>query len=584
MINKFIKYSLFSFLMVFIQQNQLYGNNDKCDYENTIFNKELKKYKIRIDDFIEKNQNTNCNILYAYDKILDNPGDMYEFENNPSLFQKFANFIKSYPKTSQYINNKEEFELFNKFKSIQSLEKVLSKINIANNKDNKLYVLIALSFQKENINEQNFYNNLNELKKRYKSNDLKYVVPFWQIYVHLYEGNVNFKYFINTVDKISISTLKNYSNWQNFFPYFISDKEGNTKYTEVIKSLLDKNKVKDKYIFNFIQEVSFDIEDAINKGLNEKDIVSYLVNFTSDRTLMEELNTEYCSSISDEEEDYGGNIIVQSLYDKVNFKKENEAEFSNIIKLLTNKNKEEKIVIISYFNLMIKIYSKLETPQAKNILIDLYKNMTNDKIVNMRAITILYQYTSYFYDIINNNWDNDKYRDILYIKQSGFSSLDYLKSTDIENIDKLNTMVYSLIRTNEKNLNDLTIQEIGSLAINTADTALYASLIIPGVGTGIHLARTLAKQSVKVALKNISKKNIKKLGKDTYKFTKEATKDFLNNKVRYGDRRTKLVKNINKSIKTIDNLGLYVAISRVIYTIYELYFNQNQKSICGEEI
>lgn len=580
MIIKLIKYSLVTFVVLFLQQNQLYGNHLTCDYEDSKFNKELKKYKIRIDDFIQNNQNANCNILYAYNKILDNSEYMDEFENNPLLFQKFANFIKSYPKTSQYISNKEEFELFNKFKSIQSLERVLSKITIANNKDNKLYVLIALSFQKENINEQNLYNDIKELRKKYKSNDLKYIVPFWQIYVHLYEGNVNFKYFINTVDKISISTLNKYSNWQNFFPYFLSDKQDNIEYTKVIKSLLDKNKVKDKYIFNFIQEASFDIEYAINKGLNEKDIASYLVNFTSDRTLMEEFNTEYCSSISDDEKDYGGSIIVQSLYDKVHFKKENEAEFSNIMNLLTNKNKEEKIVIISYLNLMIKIYSKLETKQAKDILMDLYKNMTNDKIANMRSITILYQYTSYFDDIINGNWKNDKHRDILYIKQDGFSSLDYLKSTDIENINKLNTMVHSLIQTKEENLNDLTMQEIGSLAINTADTALYATLIIPGVGT----ARTFAKQSIKMALKNISKENIKKFGKDTYKFTKEAVQDFLSNKVRYGDRRTKLVKNLNKSIGDMDNLDLAVTVSVMVYTIYELYFNKNPKSICGEEI
>ncbi|MFX4229996.1 hypothetical protein ACOL3I_00730 [Aliarcobacter butzleri] len=584
MIIKLIKYSLVTFVVLFLQQNQLYANHSTCDYEDSKFNKELKKYKIRIDDFIQNNQNLNCNILYAYNKILDNSEYMDEFENNPLLFQKFGDFIKNYPKTSQYINNKEEFGLFNKFKSIQSLERVLSKMNLVNNKDNKLYVLMALSFQKEYIDEQNLYNDIKELRKKYKSNDLKYLVPFWQIYVHFYKGNINFHHFIDIVNEISISTLKKYSNWQNFFPYFLSDKESNTEYIKVIKLLLDKSKLKDKYIFNFIQEVSFDIEDAINRGLNAKEIVSYLNYFISDRTLIEEFNTEYCSMHTDYEHYYGGEIIAQSLYDKVNFKKENEVEFLNIMNLLTNKKKEDKIVIISYFNLMIKIYSKLETKEAKNILIDLYNNMTNDKIANMRVITILYQYTSYFDDIINDNWVNDKYRDILYIKQDGFSSLDYLKSTDIENINKLNTMVHSLIRTKEENLNDLTMQEIRNLAIDTVDKASYATLIIPGAGIAVHAAKTPAKQSVKMALENISKNNIKKLGKDTSRFTKETTKDFWQDRVKYGDRRTKVVKNINKSIKELNKLSLSLDISGIVNTNYRLYFNQNQKSICGEEI
>ena len=209
-----------------IFQNNIYAKSDMCDYQNIDFNSELSKYKIRINGFIEKNiYINNCDILYGYNKILGNEELMNKFEDNPSNFQQFSEFIKNYPKTAQFINNYKEFENFNKFSSKDIIEKVLAKINL-NNKDKKsnLVFLMALSFQlPNNINENRLENDLNAINK-YSEKDLEVIIPFWIVYINFYSESQNmmkYEKFYEIINEISIPTLKEYSNRQEFYIYFI---------------------------------------------------------------------------------------------------------------------------------------------------------------------------------------------------------------------------------------------------------------------------------------------------------------------------------------------------------------------------
>lgn len=585
-----IKYVLF--VLVILLQSSVFANTERCDYKD---NKDLKKYKIRIDGFIEKNSNiVTCEILDGYNKILDNEELMNKFEENPSNFQEFSQFIGKFPKIGQFISTYEDFENFNKISSKDIIEKVLDKTNLRADKKGHLVFLMALSFQtKAVLDEKSFEKDLKEINK-YSEEYINIITPFWNVYINVYsESNhmKNLDKFLEIINEIKISTLKDYSNREEFFQYFLSDKNS-LEYTKTIKKLLDKSEVKEKYLLSFIQQISSDIEDAINSGLKENDVVLYLKPFISDKVLMESFYQSACSKTQEEnsEDIPESAIITQSLKNKISFKKVNEEIFNDIMKSLKNENKEsEKIIILSYYNFMVRIYDELENKKQKEILIDLYKNLTKDKVFNMRAITILYQYTSYFSDIINDNWKNKEYRDILYIEQSGNTPLKYLKDNNPnsmeQSIKELNEMLYSLIRTPKDNLKDLTLKEIANNTVDAIDTASTVTLIIPGVGIGVNAAKVLAKQSIKAILKQ----GAKKIAEKSYNGAKNVISEYLEYRINYGDGRRKFSRNINNSIKNIDEsailkVSMGYLIGKFTYTMYNYYFEEKeQKSICGEE-
>ena len=580
---------LFLGLFLFIMQNNIYADSNVCNYQNNNLDSEIRKYKIRINGFMDKNKNTTCDILYGYNKILNNEDLMNKFEDNPSDFQQFSEFIRNYPKLSQFINNYEEFHYFNKISSKDIIEKIITKVNLGNNKKSNLVFWMALSFQSLNyINEKILENDLNEINN-YSEKDIEFIIPFWNVYNNFYSESkhmMKYKEFSKIIKEITISTLKEYSHRQEFFIYFLSDKNNHLEYTKTIKLLLDKKEVKEKYLLNFIEQISFDINDAIEKGYKAKDIVSYLNPFISDKILMKSFYKSSCSGSDNKNDDIESAIISQSLSEKISFKKDNNEIFSEIIKSLKNKIEEsDKIIMLSYYNLMLRIYNELENKEQKNVLIDLYKNLTNDKTFNMRAITVLYQYTDYFADIINKNWKNKEYRGILYIEQSGNSSLKYLKETTPESVESLNKIVYTLIRTPKENLNDLTSKEIFDKTLEVADKASYATLIIPGAGIAVNVAKELAKQSVKQITKQVIKQGAKKTSEKTEKAFKNTANEYLKNRIKYGDGRRKLSKNINNFQKKADMVDITVSIGSIImYGLYNHYFEEKkQKSICGEE-
>ena len=141
-----------------------------------------------------------------------------------------------------------------------------------------------------------------------------------------------------------------------------------------------------------------------------------------------------------------------------------------------------------------------------------------------------------------------------------------------------------MIRTPKENLNDLTSKEIFDKTLEVADKASYATLIIPGAGIAVNVAKELAKQSVKQITKQVIKQGAKITSEKIVKAFKNTANEYLENRIKYGDGRRKLSKNINNFLKKADKVIITVSIGSIMYVLYNHYFEEKkQKSICGEE-
>ena len=128
-------------------------------------------------------------------------------------------------------------------------------------------------------------------------------------------------------------------------------------------------------------------------------------------------------------------------------------------------------------------------------------------------------------------------------------------------------------------------KEIFDKTLEVADKASYATLIIHGAGIAVNVAKELAKQSVKQITKQVIKQGAKKTSEKTAKAFKNTANEYLKNRIKYGDGRRKLSKNINNFQKKADMVDITVSIGSIImYGLYNHYFEEKkQKSICGEE-
>lgn len=595
------------FILILVLNFNLFAN-EACDFNKKEFHNSLKNYKWRINSYIEnhKDIHLNCDILYTYNKVLKNPLFMDDLEKNPQLMQDFSLYIKKYPYTSRYILDKETFLKFNKYdiSSRKNIESAIKHSKLSKDSKNILYIFMALQAQYEKIDSKTMYKDLKLLTKKYTLAEIEYVQPQWVLYYEIYHDDISrnnvrdiFKYFIKTVDIIGIDTLRNNAEWgDEIYKYFFPQNYKNIKYTKVITKLLKDSSVEKKYKINFLKQSAPDIELAVINNYRVEDIVSYLQPFMNDKVLMEGFLNEACSK---EDNNSADRYIVSNLLGlKIKFKNENPQLVEKFMKSLLHKPYDYQIMLLSYFNYMVSVYNNLETEKNKKVLIDLLEHLTPDRAKNMRAIMVLNEYTSYFNDLINNNWKNNKYRDIFYNVRDDYRPLDGLESSNEEELKKLRNSLSSLIQTPEDELDDMTYTEIGNAAIDTLDYASYATMLIPGVGAAVLGYRALAKASISLSMKQLTKKGISKASQTLVKsVTKGSTRAWKNGKnlykeydtyrFRYGDRRTSVVKNLNKSMKNVDNLDFKyssvkttVILGGIIY--YKFFTKTNQKNLCTE--
>jgi len=593
------------FILILVLNFNLFAN-EACDFDKKEFHYSLKKYKWRINSYIEnhKDIHLNCDILYAYNKVLKNPLFRDDLEKSPQLMQDFSSYVKKYPYTSRYILDKETFLKFHSYdiSSRKNIESAIKHSKLSKDSTNILYM--ALQAQYEDINSKTMYKDLKLLTKKYTLTEIKYVQPLWVLYYKTYNDDISrnsvsdiFKYFIKMVDIIGVDTLRNNVKWgDEIYSYFLPQNYKNIKYTKVITKLLKDSSVKKNYKINFLQQLAPDIELAVINDFKVEDIVSFLQPFMNDEVLMEGFWQETCSK---EENNRADRYIVSNLLGlKIKFKNENPQLVEEFMRSLVHKQYGYQIMLLSYFNYMVSVYNNLETEKNKKVLIDLYKNLTPDRVKNIRAIMVLNEYTSYFNDLINNNWKNNKYRDIFYNVRDDYRPLDGLESSNEEELKKLRSSLSSLIQTPENELDDMTYTEIGNATIDTLDYASYATMLIPGVGAAVLGYRVLAEKAISLSMKQLAKKGISKASQSflksvtkgsarVWKNSKNLYKEYDTYRFRYGDRRTSVVKNLNKSMKNIDNLDFKyssvkttVILGGLIY--YKFFTKENQKNKCTE--
>lgn len=576
-----------TFLFFFVCNGLLYSQSLKCLDKYGYFESELKEYKYRINDILEKNE-LNCDILYAYNNFINNGDELNLIENDIDYMKRLSSFLKKYPYTGKFINTRKDFEFLDKY-NIQSkftIENVIKNSELSNTQDKKniFYILMALRAQYNTINESEFKNDIYFLIRSYDLKDIKYIIPFWIAYYEAHKDYILVSHIRNLFDSfnkavktISIDILKNYYEWRNeLFGFLLAEDYKNIKYTETIIRLLKESSMEDYYKIYFLKEISFEVNEAINNGFNEDEIVKYFKPFFENEKLMKIIYNESCNK-SDDKLDI--EVISGFLDAKLLFLREKSMIFNEIIKSLKNKSIEEQVITISYFNYMTSVYKRLGN--NKDVLIKLYNELPFGKVKNMRAIMVLNEYSSYFDDLVNNNWKNKDYVYILVgVVRDDYRVSDSfeIKNWEEDDAKKFRNSIYSLIRTPHNELDDMTWKEIGNEVVDVADTASYATLLIPGVGVGITVARTLAKQSIKLGAKQLLKKGLlKRTEKNSWKFTKVTAKEHRENKIRYEDRRKKLVQNLNSNMEkanTTKSAGDW---------LYDYFYSDSeQKTICRE--
>jgi len=587
---------IMKFVMVFFLLGVLSYGSD-CDYTHD-HSTELSTYQIRIDNFITKNS-LSCDVLYAYELVLGDEQEMIELENDIDYAKQLGAFVKDYPYMSKLCSSKIIFQKLNNYnlESKDSIEATL-KIMHSDDKRNILYVLMALNAQTENIDKERLESDLKRVQNMFSLDDLKLIMPYWTIYYEFYEKNKSsqnthdlFEKFLEIVKVVGLKHLEKYNVYRDeFFPYFMAEDYTNIAYTETINELLSLTQAKDEYKLFFLKTTAHDIEQTLNQNnYTKEEIIGYFGPLVKNEELIAMLSGVACDNPTSDEERDLPLVISNTLDAKLDFIRGNERFYSQFIDSFNKKSVNEQIALISYFNYLTMLYQRLslaEVSKQKNIAIldDLLNNLTNDKLFNMRSIMIISEYSSYFDDLVNDNWKNNKHREIFYLVRDDVRLLDSLKGQNFDE-NKFQNEITELIRTSNENLDDMTSGEIFERTIDTLD---YATMVIPGMGIGVYAFKQLAKKSIMLGIKQVAKYGIKKTIKRQVikgaRFMKENINDYLEDRVKYGDRRTKSVKIMNNSVKNMAGVEDTLTISAIALSAYSSFYDQTQQqTLCKEQ-
>jgi hypothetical protein len=130
-----------------------------------------------------------------------------------------------------------------------------------------------------------------------------------------------------------------------------------------------------------------------------------------------------------------------------------------------------------------------------------------------------------------------------------------------------------LVATNLEDIDRLTKNEIIANSIDIADTASYATMLIPGVGIAMQLSKTLGKATIKGVMKrsihHIKTTNYKDLGKQTIKLLEKDVK-YLNN-----ERKNRY---LNFTISRTDEILTGIIGIGFIYSYF--YSEDEEKPLC----
>ena len=235
----------------------------------------------------------------------------------------------------------------------------------------------------------------------------------------------------------------------------------------------------------------------------------------------------------------------------------------------------------------------METFKQKEMFKNIITLPTDSMLFNLSLIYALGNHTEYFAAIINQNnnmYENDKYKEILYISRNNKNMLNLFKDGNIGLFAK---EIDDLVSTPYVDIHNLTGGEKVIIALKVVDYTSYATTIIPGVGIGMQIARALTKATIK----GVIKQGIKITVKNSLKFIKNQKKDLKNYNIQYVENQ-----NVNKKIEIVRNeldkalcyplqntnlkISMKKRIAKKIRDNIKNYFTlpQKQKKLCTQKI
>lgn len=487
--------------------------------------------------------------------------------------QKFAS---KYPITGKMLTSPEQLRYFNDFYSYEkkiiesSIRKSFNYVELKKN-ENLAYIIMALTTSCSGIKEDKLVADIERLKNRYSAKDMAIVVSFWQAFKTKYNivgiDKSTVQEFYRILNIYGLKLLKEYSAYSNYFysQTLLPLYRGNIEYVKTVKALTKDSQHSTKALGFFLQNISTDIEIAINEGANSGEVVTFF-----DGLIRKTLFSKYTSL--DCHQKQGISILMSdTLSAKIEWMRNYPETFYKISKMINsqagNLNTLKALTLYSYASIT---YSKMDSFTQKKMFNSI-ATLTDNSLLNLSIIYALANHTSYFEAIVNGNdmYKNEKYREILFVSRDGSTPLNYFTQG---NIHKFAKEIDELVSTPYYQINDLTTNEKIDVAIKIAETVDNITDIALGVidiasgGTTLplHVAmKTLkyaAKRGARVLIKNskkVIKEESKKLLKGDFsivkkvldkkkeleyvKYTKsKKVDDFINTGVNY----TKKIKNI----------------------------------------
>jgi len=542
--------------------------------------KETKEY-LRINYHMEV-YHSSCNIVYAYSIFLHDPVAMNELENDNTYAEYLGEFVKKYPYFANFILNKKSFEEMNSYfsydkKSINDAIRKIFSTRDLKNKENLIYLTTALDIVGEHFDSSKLAKIIHHLKKKYTIKEMQTIILFWNIYSQRYRKNGYdakkiFDSFENAIDIYGLTTLEKYLEYAvDFYPALIPKIEYNVEYMKTIKSLLEQIKyINLEQQSYFLKNISLDIQIALENGNSRKEILDYFRPFIK-RNLVTVFDNLSCF------EKQGLAMLISDHLDyKLDWNRRNKEIFFNIIRLLKRQDSQEKMIsVLGFYNYASIVYAKMKRGQQKEMFKNIVNLPTDNLLFNLSLIYTLDSETTYFSMIINNPssmYTGDKYKKILYVNRNGTMILNLFRKKDQKFISEINELVTMPL----ENIHDLTTEEKIDIAINVVDYASYATMIIPGAGIMVNIGKTLAKTSVKKAIRYEAKKSVK----GALRFMKKEAKNYWNNAIKYTGSKTRN-KIINQNILKTDQLTTGVIL---IDIVYNYFFSEKQKKLCIEGV
>ena len=478
--------------------------------------KEVKQYT-RIIDHIEE-YHSSCNVVYAYSIFLHNPTEMDLLEKDNAYGEQLGKFVKEYPYISKLIVNKKTYKFFKYYYSIQkqaidySIKQSFS-LNELQNKNNLVYVQMALQIIGDDVNKEILTKQIKDLKRRYSLDDMKVVLEFWAVvkqkYKNSYRDNKTlFAKLEQALDIYTLRTLKKYALYgADFYPVLLPRKIQAKNYMKTMKYLMNTLNINQTSIAQqafFLKNISLDIEIALADGHTNEEVIQYFKVFIQKQFIHQFGELRSCM------EKQGLAMVVSDHLDaKLKWKKEDKQLFYKIIKELKRvKGKKEKLNILGLYNYASSVYGRMNLDNQKEMFNSIVNLPTQNIIFNLSLVYGLGKNTSYFSSIINNPnrlYRNKAYVNMLYDVRDNVMMLDLYRklTTRKEFYEKIDFLV-----NNPDEIGEMTTGEKIEFVVNTVDYISYATMI-----TGVGLVTNLAKVLVVNGIKGEVKQGIKQAGK-----------------------------------------------------------------------